>query len=30
MKYMILLILVLILKDKWSSRLLRQNIHGVL
>jgi hypothetical protein len=30
MKYMILLMLVLILKDKWSARLLRQNIHGVL
>lgn len=30
MKYMILLMLVLILKDKWSSRLLRQNIHSVL
>jgi hypothetical protein len=30
MKYMILLMLVVILKDKWSSRLLHQNIHGVL
>lgn len=30
MKYMILLMLIVILKDKWSSRLLRQNIHGVL
>jgi hypothetical protein len=30
MKYMILLMLLLILKDRWSSRLLKQNIHGVL
>lgn len=30
MKYIILLLVILILKDKWSSRLLRQNIHVVL
>jgi len=30
MKYLILLVVVLILKDKWSSRLLQQNIHGIL
>jgi hypothetical protein len=30
MKYAILLMLVWILKDRWSSKLLKQNIHGVL
>jgi hypothetical protein len=30
MKYILLLMLVMILKEEWSSRLLRQNIHGVL
>lgn len=30
MKYMLLIMLVLILKEKYASRLLRQNIHSVL
>lgn len=30
MKYRILLMLTLVLKDEWSSKLLRQNIHNIL
>ena len=30
MRLMFLLVVTLVLKDKWSSKLLNQNIHGVL